>query len=235
MEILNAILPVLLYIFGIILLIVLIILGIRMIQVLDKVDRIVDNVEEKVNSVNGFFEMLDKTSYGISMLGDKIINLVSGAISKIFNKNKKDEEDYIWVKKKKKLGIGKFIAGAAIGAGLGILFAPRKGSETRAALKAKMNELVAQIKNIDMEDVKEEFNKKVEEIKAGLADLDKEKVLEIAKEKAVQLKDKAQELVDLAIDKGTPVLRDAAEEVRLKAIDVTKEVLKKLEKEEEKK
>ena len=45
MEILNAILPVLLYVFGIILLIVLIILGIRMIQVLDKVDRIVDNVE----------------------------------------------------------------------------------------------------------------------------------------------------------------------------------------------
>ena len=95
MEILNAILPVLLYIFGIILLIVLIILGIRMIQVLDKVDRIVDNVEEKVNSVNGFFEMLDKTSYEISMLGDKIINLISGGISKIFNKNKKDEEDYI--------------------------------------------------------------------------------------------------------------------------------------------
>ena len=137
--------------------------------------------------------------------------------------------------KEKKSGLGKFIAGAAIGAGLGILFAPRKGSETRAVLKAKMNELVAQIKNIDMEEVKEEFNKKVEEIKTGLAELDKEKVLEIAKEKAVQLKEKAQELVDLAIDKGTPVLRDAAEDVRLKAIDVTKEVLKKLEKEEEKK
>ena len=75
----------------------------------------------------------------------------------------------------------------------------------------------------------------MEEIKTGLAELDKEKVLEIAKEKAVQLKEKAQELVDLAIDKGTPVLRDAAEDVRLKAIDVTKEVLKKLEKEEEKK
>ena len=137
--------------------------------------------------------------------------------------------------KEKKSGLGKFIAGAAIGAGLGILFAPRKGSETRAQLKAKMSELVAQIKNIDIDEVKEEFNKKVEEIKAGLADLDKEKVLEIAKEKALQLKDKAQELVDLAIDKGTPVLRDAAEEVRLKAIDVTKEVLKKLENEEEKK
>ena len=131
--------------------------------------------------------------------------------------------------KEKKSGLGKFIAGAAIGAGLGILFAPRKGSETRAALKAKMNELVAQIKNIDVGEVKEEFNQKVAEIKEGLADLDKEKVLEIAKEKAEQLKVKAQELVDLAIDKGTPILRDAAEEVRLKAIEVTKDVLKKLE------
>lgn len=133
--------------------------------------------------------------------------------------------------KEKGSGIGKFIAGAAIGAGLGILFAPKKGSETRAALKAKMNELVAQIKNIDMDEVKEEFNQKVAEIKADLADLDKEKILEIAKEKAAQLKEKAQELVDLAIDKGTPILRDAAEEVRLKAIEVTKDVLKKLEKE----
>lgn len=137
--------------------------------------------------------------------------------------------------KEKKNGLGKFVAGAAIGAGLGILFAPKKGSETRAALKAKLNELMNQIKNIDMEEVKEEFNQKVEEIKVGLADLDKEKVLEIAKKKASELKDKAQELVDLAIDKGTPVLRDAAEEVRLKAIDVTKEVLKKLEKKEENK
>lgn len=136
--------------------------------------------------------------------------------------------------KEKKSGLGKFLAGAAIGAGLGILFAPRKGSETRAALKAKINDLVAQIKNIDMEEVKEEFSRKVEEIKEGLADLDKEKVLEIAKEKATQLKEKAQELVDLAIDKGTPMLRDAAEEVRLKAIEVTKDVLKKLEKGEKK-
>lgn len=136
--------------------------------------------------------------------------------------------------KEKKSGLGKFLAGAAIGAGLGILFAPRKGSETRAALKAKINDLVAQIKNIDMEEVKEEFSRKIEEIKEGLADLDKEKVLEIAKEKATQLKEKAQELVDLAIDKGTPMLRDAAEEVRLKAIDVTKDVLKKLEKGEKK-
>ena len=37
----------------------------------------------------------------------------------------------------KKFGIGKFIAGAAVGAGLGILFAPKKGEDTRKVLKKK--------------------------------------------------------------------------------------------------
>lgn len=131
--------------------------------------------------------------------------------------------------KEKKSGFGKFLAGAAIGAGLGILFAPKKGSETRADLKAKIDELVKQVKNIDIDEVKGEFEMKLESLKAELADLDKEKVLDIAKKKSKELKEKAQELVDLAIEKGTPILRDMAEEVRLKTIDVTKEVLKKLE------
>ena len=93
MDFLNVLLPVLLYVFGIILLIVLIILGIRMIQLLDKVDRVIDNVEAKVNSFNGFFEVLDKTGYGISLIGDKIVTIFTELISKIFNKNKKEEED----------------------------------------------------------------------------------------------------------------------------------------------
>lgn len=130
---------------------------------------------------------------------------------------------------KKKSGAGKFILGAAVGAGLGILFAPKSGSETRRDLKKKMDVLVKKVKEIDIDDVKEQLENKIDEIKEELADLDKEKVLKIAKEKGNDIKEKCEELVQLAIDKGTPVLEKAANEVREKAIDAVKEVLERLE------
>ena len=134
----------------------------------------------------------------------------------------------------KKKGCGKFLFGAVLGAGLGLLFAPKKGSDMRDDLKKQLDKLLNQIKDIDTEEVKKEFDKRVNEIKDEFADLDKEKALDLAKEKALVLKDKVEDLVDLAVEKGTPVLRDAAEELRVKAIAVTKDVLKKLEKEEKK-
>lgn len=130
---------------------------------------------------------------------------------------------------KKKSGVGKFVVGAAIGAGLGVLFAPKSGSETRKDLKKKIDDLATKIKNVDVEEVKKTFENKVDEIKSELDDLDKEKVLKIAKEKGEDIKKKCQELVNLAVEKGTPVLENAAEEVRLKAIDFTNEVLTRLE------
>ena len=42
----------------------------------------------------------------------------------------------------KRSGLGKFIAGALVGVGLGVLFAPKKGSETRADLKNMCNDLI---------------------------------------------------------------------------------------------
>ena len=135
-------------------------------------------------------------------------------------------------KDKKANGLGGFLVGAVVGAGLGVLFAPKKGSETRAELKEKLDELTNKVKGIDVKEVKESIESKIEEIKLELSQLDKEKVLKIAKEKGNAIKQKSEELVELAVAKGTPVLQKAAEEVRVKAIAVVKEVLNKLEKKE---
>ena len=134
----------------------------------------------------------------------------------------------------KKGGIGKFVVGAAIGAGLGVLFAPKKGSETRKDLKEKLDNVVSKIKSVDTEEVKAMFEEKVEDIKKELEDLDKEKASKIAKKKGEEIKKKCQDLVNLAVAKGTPVLEEAAEELRLKAIDVVSDVLEKLETKEKK-
>ena len=129
----------------------------------------------------------------------------------------------------KKNGIGKLLAGIGIGAGLGMLFAPRSGEETRKILKKKIDEFVDEVRKIDINEVKDEFLAKVDEIKAEIEDLDKEKVLQIARDKGEVLKMKTSELIDLAKEKGTPVLEGVANDVRQKAICVTKDVLKRLE------
>lgn len=128
-----------------------------------------------------------------------------------------------------KRSIGSLMLGAAIGASLGILFAPKKGKETRVELKDKMLDLVARAKELSLNDISDMVEDKVSEIRHDLNDLNKEKVLSIAKEKSDEIKDKCQDLVDLAIDKGTPVLKNAAVEVRDKTVDVMKDMIKKLE------
>ena len=129
-----------------------------------------------------------------------------------------------------KKGFGKFLAGASIGAALGILFAPKKGSETRKDLMHTIEDLKNKAKDIDIEEVKNTIEEKISEIGAEIEDLDKEKVLKIAKKKAKDIQDKAQELVNYAVEKGTPVLESAANSLKEKAIIVTKEVLERLEK-----
>lgn len=129
----------------------------------------------------------------------------------------------------KKGGIGKFVAGMAVGAGLGLLFAPKSGAETRKELKKKIDELVNNVKNIDVKEIRDSFVKKIDDIKADLADLDKEKVLEIAKKKAEDIKTKLDNLMTEAKEKATPVVQKTVDDLRKKTIVVLKDTIKKLE------
>ena len=120
----------------------------------------------------------------------------------------------------KKGGFGKFLGGLALGAGIGILLAPDKGENTRKALKKKLDELLKRLKEIDVDEVKDELLFKAEELQAELAELDTEK---------------AEELYRYAIEKSTPVVEKAADEVRKQSLKVVKEIEKKLEDEKKSK
>lgn len=129
---------------------------------------------------------------------------------------------------------GKFILGAAIGAGLGLLFAPKEGKELRKDLMNKFNELKDKCQNINSEDVKKGFEDKINEIKEELKDLDKEKVLKIAKEKGQNIVDKCEELCKKAAKEATPVIEKAANELKDKTVLVLESTIKKIEGSKEK-
>ncbi len=128
-----------------------------------------------------------------------------------------------------KKGYGKLLFGLGVGAGLGLLFAPKTGIEIRKDLKKKLDELYAKVKDIDKEEVKKTIVKKIDDIKKELSDLDKEKVTQIAKKQATNIQKKAENLYKYAVEKGTPILQNAVDEVRNQAIKLTKEITKKLE------
>lgn len=126
-------------------------------------------------------------------------------------------------------GLGKFILGAGIGAGIALLFAPQEGSKTRRDLKKKIDELVVKVKNIDPDEVKADILQKVEELRMEIANLDKERALEIAKTQAKKVGKKAEELYQVAKEKGTPVVEKAVKEVKEVTLKAAKEVVNRLE------
>ena len=128
----------------------------------------------------------------------------------------------------KKGGFGKFLGGIALGAGLGLLFAPDKGENTRKVLAKKIDELLKKLNDIDLDEVKDELLFRAESLQAELATLDTEKAKELVLEQAEVIREKAEELYKYAIEKGTPVVEKAADEVRKQALKIVREAEKKL-------
>ena len=123
----------------------------------------------------------------------------------------------------------KFLLGLGTGIGLGILFAPKSGDETRRELKKKCNDLLNKVKELDADEVKENITEKLMELQNELKELDKEKVKEIAIQKAEMIRDKADELVKAAIEKGTPAVQKAAKDVKAATATTLKNLAEKLE------
>ena len=95
MSFISTVLPIIMYILGSILLIVLIVLGIKLIKTIDKLNEVVDNVEKKVNSLNGLFTVIDFFTDTVADISDKFVDGVGGVIKKIFIGKKKKKKERI--------------------------------------------------------------------------------------------------------------------------------------------
>ncbi len=93
MIFLQEFLPVVIYFLLIILIVVGIILGIKAIQALRKVEEVVDDVNQKVKSLNNFFSIIDFTTDKIVSFSDRLIDLIINGFSKILNKKSKKENN----------------------------------------------------------------------------------------------------------------------------------------------
>ena len=93
MDLLHNLLPIIIYFLLIIILIIGIILGIKSIRTLGKVEKVVDDVNDKVQSLNGFFNLIDFTTDKIVGFTDKIVDGITFLGSKLFFRNKRKKKN----------------------------------------------------------------------------------------------------------------------------------------------
>ena len=82
-------LPIVIYILLIVLLIVAIILGIKSIKTMDKLDKVVDDVNDKVQSLNGLFSLIDFTTEKVVTITDKITDALGGVFGRFFKRKRR--------------------------------------------------------------------------------------------------------------------------------------------------
>ena len=87
-------LQVILYVLGAILLTVLIILSIKLITTLNKINEVVDDINRKVKTLDGFFALVDYTTEKITSVSDKVVGLASSIVKK-FTGNRVESEESI--------------------------------------------------------------------------------------------------------------------------------------------
>ena len=86
---------IMLIIFGIILLISLIILIVRLNFTISKIDNLLDDITKKSNTVNHAFEVVVKVTDSISLINDRVVDIIATFIASLFakRKNKKEESE----------------------------------------------------------------------------------------------------------------------------------------------
>lgn len=95
----NDSLLIVIYILLIVLILVAIAIGLKLIVTLTKVNALIDDVTQKVKSLDRVFNFIDVMNDKMSMIGETVIGFVSGGVKSLFknikrNKGERKEDDY---------------------------------------------------------------------------------------------------------------------------------------------
>ena len=85
-------LQILLYVLGSIFLVTLIVLTVKLIMSIDRVNAILDDVEDKMKTIDEVFSVVDKITDSVSLMSDRIVDGLAGIISKLFTTKKKSKQ-----------------------------------------------------------------------------------------------------------------------------------------------
>lgn len=132
--------------------------------------------------------------------------------------------------KKEKLKILTALStGAIIGGIAGVLFAPRKGSETREKIKECFINMKIKLQGVDEKDIKKYIEKKLDDLDIEIAKLDTEIEYKKAKKQAKKVIKKINKLINYTKKKGIEEFEDMIEDLKDKAEEISEEILTNLE------
>ena len=120
--------------------------------------------------------------------------------------------------------------GIVLGGTLGVLFAPRKGSETREKIKLTFVNLKNKVSKIEEEDIKYYIEKKLNEIDDDIEVLEGTLEFKKAKRQAKKVIKKINKLIDYTTKKGYDEFEDLITDLKEKASEISEEILTNLEK-----
>lgn len=94
MEFFLDFLPIIIYILLIVLISFCIYFIIRAIKIADKINALLEDVEQKIGSLNSLFRVIDFTTEKINAISERVIDAVISLFGRLFHKRKEESEDY---------------------------------------------------------------------------------------------------------------------------------------------
>ena len=93
MEMASDLLPIIFYTLLSILVVFIIVFVYKLTKTLDKTNLILDDVYVKVRKLDNLFDVIDRGADTINTMTNRVLDVIVGAVGKVFKKKRKDEED----------------------------------------------------------------------------------------------------------------------------------------------